>query len=55
MKNTLSTTTASTISESPYLGRRLTALFVTFILTIQTLPAFAGVYYTPTTSIRRGR
>jgi RHS repeat-associated protein len=30
---------------SPSLGRRLTALFVAFILTIQTLPAFAGVYY----------
>jgi hypothetical protein len=33
------------IPASPSLGRRLTALIVTFILTIQTLPAFAGVYY----------
>jgi RHS repeat-associated protein len=48
MKNRTSSkdATASDVTvSSPSLGRRLTALLVAFTLTVQTLPAFAGVYY----------
>jgi RHS repeat-associated protein len=48
MKNRTSSkdATASDVTvTSPSLGRRLTALLVAFTLTVQTLPAFAGVYY----------